>query len=261
VRIEDILILPEFHIEFTRPGPTAMVALLHLHLSLLPRIRSGNELLVESLGVPFPPNTVIPTTDYIDSFFNTSPEHYSLHEYSSPLCHRLIGEIRQPFRVLGISAPVIRFFSKADGSTLMHATIHRASVEFSWLRAATPPMHHSVRRQPAEPGVTGTGLVWGLYPAPSQATGTLVGRALTLAGAPAQAALRWTAQHYGLGIRIYVIESRKYPKVDSFTLVSATGPAFQWPFVGQSDKSESLSFIVLSPPCSMRNAKSNIPTS
>jgi hypothetical protein len=55
-----MLILSEFQIEFTLPGPTAMVALLHLHPSLLPRLRSGNELLVESLGVPFPPNTVIP---------------------------------------------------------------------------------------------------------------------------------------------------------------------------------------------------------
>jgi hypothetical protein len=55
-----MLILSEFQIEFTLPGPTAMVALLHLHPSLLPRLRSGDELLVESLGVPFPPNTVIP---------------------------------------------------------------------------------------------------------------------------------------------------------------------------------------------------------
>jgi transglutaminase-like putative cysteine protease len=65
-----MLILSEFQIEFTLPGATAMVALLHLHPSLLPRLRSGNELLVESLGVPFPPNTVVPSTDYIDSFGN-----------------------------------------------------------------------------------------------------------------------------------------------------------------------------------------------
>jgi transglutaminase-like putative cysteine protease len=65
-----MLILSEFQIEFTLPGPTAMVALLHLHPSLMPRLRSGNELLVESLGVPFPPNTVVPATDYIDSFGN-----------------------------------------------------------------------------------------------------------------------------------------------------------------------------------------------
>jgi hypothetical protein len=68
--LKTMLILSEFQIEFMLPGPTAMVALLHLHPSLLPRLRSGNELLVESLSVPFPPNTVIPSTDYIDSFGN-----------------------------------------------------------------------------------------------------------------------------------------------------------------------------------------------
>ena len=65
-----MLILSEFKIEFTLPAPTPMVVLLHLHPSLEPRLKSGNELLVESLGVPFPPNTVIPTTDYIDGFGN-----------------------------------------------------------------------------------------------------------------------------------------------------------------------------------------------
>jgi transglutaminase-like putative cysteine protease len=65
-----MLILSEFRIEFTLPGATAMVALLHLHPSLLPRLRSGNELLVESLGVPFPPNLIVPAADYIDSFGN-----------------------------------------------------------------------------------------------------------------------------------------------------------------------------------------------
>jgi transglutaminase-like putative cysteine protease len=67
---DPMLVLSEFNIEFTLPAPTAMVTLLHLHPSLGPRIRSGNHLLVESLGVPFPPNTVIPTSDYIDSFGN-----------------------------------------------------------------------------------------------------------------------------------------------------------------------------------------------
>ena len=65
-----MLILSEFQIEFTLPEATAMVALLYLHPSLLPRLRSGDELLVESLGVPFPPNTVVPASDYIDSFGN-----------------------------------------------------------------------------------------------------------------------------------------------------------------------------------------------
>jgi transglutaminase-like putative cysteine protease len=65
-----MLIQSEFQIEFTLSAPTAMIALLHVHPSFRPRLRSGNELLVESLGVPFPPNTAVPTTDYIDSFGN-----------------------------------------------------------------------------------------------------------------------------------------------------------------------------------------------
>jgi transglutaminase-like putative cysteine protease len=67
---EPMLILSEFQIEFTLPAVTAMLALLHLHPSLERRLLSGNELLAESLGVPFPPNTVVPATDYIDSFGN-----------------------------------------------------------------------------------------------------------------------------------------------------------------------------------------------
>jgi transglutaminase-like putative cysteine protease len=65
-----MLILSEFIIEFTLPAPTAMVTLLHLHPSLQSRLHSGNDLHVESLGVPLPPNTMIPTTDYLDSFGN-----------------------------------------------------------------------------------------------------------------------------------------------------------------------------------------------
>ena len=65
-----MLILSEFIIEFTMPAPTAMIALLHLHPSLEPRLLSGNQLMVESLGIPFPPNESVPTTDYIDSFGN-----------------------------------------------------------------------------------------------------------------------------------------------------------------------------------------------
>lgn len=45
-----------------------MAALLYLHSSLESRLRSGNELLVESLGIRFPPNIVVPVADYIDSF-------------------------------------------------------------------------------------------------------------------------------------------------------------------------------------------------
>lgn len=65
-----MLILSEFNIEFTLPAPTAIIALLHLHPTLLPRLRSSDELLVESLGIPFPPNTVVPATYYVDSFGN-----------------------------------------------------------------------------------------------------------------------------------------------------------------------------------------------
>jgi hypothetical protein len=56
-----------------------------------------------------------------------------------------IGDIRQPFRVPEISAPGIRFFLKADGSTLTRGTITRASLEFSLLRAAMQPMLPSRR--------------------------------------------------------------------------------------------------------------------
>jgi transglutaminase-like putative cysteine protease len=65
-----MLILSEFVIEFTLPAPTAMLAVLHLHPSMVPRLRSGDELLVESLGIPFPPNTPIAATFYVDSFGN-----------------------------------------------------------------------------------------------------------------------------------------------------------------------------------------------
>jgi transglutaminase-like putative cysteine protease len=65
-----MLILSEFVIEFTLPAPTAMLAVLHLHPSIVDRLQSGDELLVESLGIPFPPNTPVPTTDYLDSFGN-----------------------------------------------------------------------------------------------------------------------------------------------------------------------------------------------
>ena len=86
-----MLILSEFDIQFNLPAPAAMVALLHLHPSLEPRIRSGNELYVEHLGsastptgapstlTGFPlanvadPSVVprsVPITYYTDSFGN-----------------------------------------------------------------------------------------------------------------------------------------------------------------------------------------------
>jgi transglutaminase-like putative cysteine protease len=73
-----LLILSEFDIQFRLPAPTAMVALLHLHPSLEPLLRAGNELRVESLDDPAHhgpestdyTKTVVPTRDYIDSFGN-----------------------------------------------------------------------------------------------------------------------------------------------------------------------------------------------
>src|SRR5271170_5116303 len=81
-----MLILSEFNIEFTLPAPAAMIALLHLHPSLQPRLQSRDELLVESLGVPFPPNTAVPTVDYLDVFGNICSR------FSAPAGHlRLSG--------------------------------------------------------------------------------------------------------------------------------------------------------------------------
>lgn len=73
-----MLILSEFDIQFRLPAPTAMVAMLHLHPSVEPRLRSGNELLIESLDNPFdhsPASTsytksVLPSRDYFDAFGN-----------------------------------------------------------------------------------------------------------------------------------------------------------------------------------------------
>ena len=81
-----MLIFSEFNIEFTLPAPTAMIALLHLHPSLQPRLQSSDEVLVESLGVPYPPNTVVPTVDYLDVFGNICSR------FSAPAGHlRLSG--------------------------------------------------------------------------------------------------------------------------------------------------------------------------
>ena len=81
-----MLILSEFSIEFTLPAPAAMIALLHLHPSLLTRLRSDDELLVESLGVPLPPIIIVPTADYVDVFGNRCSR------FSAPAGHlRLSG--------------------------------------------------------------------------------------------------------------------------------------------------------------------------
>ncbi len=73
-----MLILSEFDIQFRLPAPAAIVAMLHLHPSVAPRLRSGNNLLVESLDDPFahgPASTdytksAVPSRDYLDAFGN-----------------------------------------------------------------------------------------------------------------------------------------------------------------------------------------------
>lgn len=72
---DPMLILSEFDIQFRLPSPAPMVALLHLHPSLEPRLRSGNELVVEHLtsladGLTADPKYLVSSTDYIDSFGN-----------------------------------------------------------------------------------------------------------------------------------------------------------------------------------------------
>ena len=66
-----MLVLSEFDIQFRLPAPVAMIAVLHLHPSLEPEVRSGNELKVEmTSGYTDVPNTLVPTTEYMDSFGN-----------------------------------------------------------------------------------------------------------------------------------------------------------------------------------------------
>ncbi len=73
-----MLILSEFDIQFRLPAPAAIVAMLHLHPSMEPRLRSGNHLLIESLDDPLnhTPNStnytksIVPSCEYLDSFGN-----------------------------------------------------------------------------------------------------------------------------------------------------------------------------------------------
>jgi transglutaminase-like putative cysteine protease len=73
-----MLILSEFDIQFRLPAPAAIVAMLHLHPSLEPRLRSGNRILIGHLAEPGSGESAlsgqskssIPSTDYIDSFGN-----------------------------------------------------------------------------------------------------------------------------------------------------------------------------------------------
>jgi transglutaminase-like putative cysteine protease len=73
-----LLIRSEFDIQFRLPAPTSIVAMLHLHPSLQPLLRSADHILVESLDDPFnhsPSSTnytksVVPSRDYLDVFGN-----------------------------------------------------------------------------------------------------------------------------------------------------------------------------------------------
>ncbi len=68
-----MLIFSEFDIQFSLPAPSAVVALLHLHPSLEPQVRSGNRLLVEHRSMfasSEQPHLQAPIVDYIDSFGN-----------------------------------------------------------------------------------------------------------------------------------------------------------------------------------------------
>jgi transglutaminase-like putative cysteine protease len=63
-----MLIKSEYDIYFQLAVQTPMVAMLHLHPSLEPRVRSGNELLVERVEAGS--HEPVPTTEYHDSFGN-----------------------------------------------------------------------------------------------------------------------------------------------------------------------------------------------
>lgn len=69
-----MLIRSAFDIQFHLPGPSVVVALLHLHPSLQQTLRSADELLIEHLGTRSEagqePRVTISPSDYIDSFGN-----------------------------------------------------------------------------------------------------------------------------------------------------------------------------------------------
>ena len=73
-----MLIFSDFDIQFRLPAPAAIVAMLHLHPSVEPHLRSGNHLIIESLDDPFshsPSSTsytksIVPSREYTDAFGN-----------------------------------------------------------------------------------------------------------------------------------------------------------------------------------------------
>ncbi len=64
-----MLILSEFDITFRLAGPTAMVTVLHLHPTVEPRLKAGNDLLIEHVAFDGTRST-IPHAVYTDSFGN-----------------------------------------------------------------------------------------------------------------------------------------------------------------------------------------------
>ena len=67
-----MLIRSEFDIQFDLAQPVPMVALLHLHPSVEPALRSGNRLFIEHLEDPAAPglSVAVPATEYRDNFGN-----------------------------------------------------------------------------------------------------------------------------------------------------------------------------------------------
>src|SRR5580698_5403098 len=63
-----MLIKTEYDIQFHLPMPTPMVAVLHLHPSLEPRVRAGNELKVEHIDRET--KTDVAVSEYRDVFGN-----------------------------------------------------------------------------------------------------------------------------------------------------------------------------------------------
>ena len=63
-----MLIKTEYDIQFHLPVPTPMVAMLHLHPSVEPQVRAGNELKVEHIDRET--KTEVETSKYHDVFGN-----------------------------------------------------------------------------------------------------------------------------------------------------------------------------------------------
>jgi len=73
-----VFIKSEFDIQFQLPLDTAMIALLHLHPSVDPLLRTGDALTVQHvpLGNAWETATLLPVEEYIDSFGNRCSRFY-----------------------------------------------------------------------------------------------------------------------------------------------------------------------------------------